>query len=187
MPVLMIGALLLGGCADTDKTEERLAQARAEIAAAESVSFLARVSVELEESVFDCVLQVERREDETVVQAVEPEIIAGLSARMGPEDTAIEYDGMILSIGDALSGEISPMGTMPLILDALESGYVSMVWQEQQGQRSLTAAQCFVSDAEYLKIWFDSGTLTPVQAELVSGGRVVVKCSIEQFTTDTGS
>ena len=89
----------------------------------------------------------------------------------------------MLAIGDEVLGELSPISAMPLVLDALGEGFVDMVWTETQGQTELIAAQCYVSEDEYMKIWFEAENLTPVNAELVSGGKVVVKCRIEDFKT----
>ena len=88
---LMITAIFLGGCSHEEKLQSRLDERRQEIADSEHVSFRANVSVELTDSVFACVLQVERAGDEIVVEAVEPEIIAGIRARVSGQGAAIEY------------------------------------------------------------------------------------------------
>ena len=91
---------------------------------------------------------------------------------------------MVLVICDAVLGEVSPVAAMLPLLQAMSDGFVDMVWLETQGQTELIAAQCYVSEDEYMKIWFEAENLIPVNAELVSGGRVVVKCRIEDFTLE---
>ncbi len=181
---LMITALFLGGCSDEERLQSRLDERRQEIADSEYVGFRADVCVELTDSVFDCVLQVERSDGEIVVEAIEPEIIAGIRARVSDGETAIEYEDLILVIGDTVLGEVSPVAAMLPVLEAMQSSYADMVWAETQGQTGLLAAQCYVSEDEYIRIWFASENMTPVNAELVSGGRVVVKCRIEDFTLE---
>ena len=180
----MITALFLGGCGDEEKLQNKLDEARREIAEAQIVRFCPRVSVALTETVFDCTIKVERIAGETLIEVLQPEIIAGIRAGHSDDGAALEYEDMVLAIGDAVLGEVSPVAAMPLVLDALGSGYTDMVWTETQGQTELVAAQCYVSEDEYMKIHFEAENMTPVNAELVSGGRVVVKCRIEDFTLE---
>ena len=181
---LMITAIFLCGCDSEDRMQQRLDERRQEIADSEYVSFRANVSAELTESVFDCALDVERSGGETVIEVIQPEIVAGIKARVSHDGAFLEYEDMVLVIGDAVLGELSPMAAMPLVLDALGKGYADMMWTETQGQTELIAMQCYVSENEYMRIWFEAENLTPVNAELVSGGKVVVKCRIEDFTLE---
>ena len=53
---LMISLGLLAGCASGTDWEERLSERRAQLAAAEELSFTAKLSADLGETVFDCTL-----------------------------------------------------------------------------------------------------------------------------------
>lgn len=181
---LMITALFLCGCGNEDRMQQRLDGRRQEIAQAEHVSFCAHVSTELTDSVFDCVLEVERSGGGTVIEVTRPEIVAGIKARVSDEGAFLEYEDMVLVIGDAILGEVSPVAAMLPLLQSMSDGFVDMVWLETRGQTELIAAQCYISEDEYMKIWFEAENLTPVNAELVSGGKVVVKCCIEDFTLE---
>ena len=181
---LMITAILLCGCDSEDRMQQRLDERRQEIEQSQYVGFRANVSAELTDSVFDCVLEVERSGGETVITVTQPEIVAGIRARVSGDEAFLEYEDMVLVIGDAVLGEVSPVAAMLPLLQAMSDGFVDMVWLETQGQTELIAAQCYVSEDEYMKIWFEAENLIPVNAELVSGGRVVVKCRIEDFTLE---
>lgn len=182
-PVLMIIALLLAGCGESEKLKEGLEEARENWAAAQSISFTAAVTAELSGSVFECTLRCSRSGEETVVEVLAPEIIAGISARIGSEGAELEYDGLILALGDAVKGEVSPVNAMPTVLSALLEGHVTGIWRESEGEKALIAAECYVSDSEYVKLWLDENWI-PVYSELVSGGKAVVKCTIEEFTEE---
>lgn len=184
IPVLMIMSLLLSGCSESERNTKRIDEARAKIAEAESMSFLAAVCAEMEDTRFECVLRVSHSGEETVIEVVEPELIAGIRARVSDGDAAIEYDGMILALGGAWEDTISPIAAMPMLIDAVTKGYIGQTWTETQGNRELIAAQSYISDQSYMQLWFDGETMVPVNAELVVEGKVVVKCAIEEFTTN---
>lgn len=183
LPVLMIIALLLAGCGDSEKLEDELEKARESWSAAECLSLTAAVTAELSGSVFECTLRCSRSGEETVVEVIAPELIAGISARIDADGSELEYDGLILTLGDAMKGEVSPVTAMPTILNALLEGHVTGIWCESEGEKELIAAECYVSDTEYVKLWFDE-SFVPLCSELVSGGRAVVKCTIQEFTKD---
>lgn len=184
IPALMIMALLLGGCGETEKLERQLESFRAEVAQAENLSFLAHVSAEMETTQFECVLRVVRQGEKTTIEVVEPELIAGISAEISGDDAAIIYDGMILSLGSAMENAVSPIAAMPQIIDAVTKGHVTSIWTEQEGEREIVAAQTYLSDVSYMLLWFEKDSMTPIYAELVVEGAVVVKCKIEDFTKD---
>lgn len=92
-PVLMIIALLLGGCGESERLEKQLAEAREGWCAAESISVTADVTAELGDSTFKCRLLCTHSSDETVVEVLSPENIAGIRARLKDGETKLEYDG----------------------------------------------------------------------------------------------
>ncbi len=184
VPALMIIALLLGGCGESDKLREELDEARAEWNSEETVSFTANVTAELSGSSFQCTLLCTHSAEETVVEILSPEIIAGIKARLKDGETEIEYDGIILAVGDPMKGEISPLSAMPMIMEALLSGHVTGLWTESEGDTEMVAAEVYISENEYAKLWFDTENYTLIHAELVSGAKAVVKCEIVSFTKE---
>lgn len=176
--------LLLSACEGGNMQRERFDKARENIASSPLLCFTAAVSVELTDSVFDCLLEVERSGETISVTVLRPEEAAGISAIMSPDGTEIEYGELVLGIGDAVIGERSPIAAMAHIVQAMESGFITMLWNEACGDRELVAAQCYISDDEYVRIWFDEENMLPLNAELVSGDTVVVKCHIEDITME---
>ena len=183
-PVLMMIALLLGGCGEAQRLENSFENAREGWLGAESLSFTAELSAELEDSVFSCTLQCSRRGDETLVEVLAPEMIAGIKARLRNGETQLEYDGLILAVGDPTQGEISPLAAMPLIMSSLLEGHVTMLWSEQEGERELTAAEIYVDEESSLRLWFEKENFALTHGELVSEGKAVVKCRITDFTKE---
>ena len=184
VPVLMIISLLLGGCRENDKLQRELDGAREEWAAANSLSFTASVTAELSDSVFECVLECTKSEETLVVEIKSPENIAGIRARLSEGKTELEYDGLILAVGDPMKGEISPLSAMPIIMQALTEGHAMRIWPERDGEQEMLCAEVYVSESDCAKLWFDRENCNFVHAELVSDGRAVVKCEIVSFTKE---
>lgn len=177
----MTGMLLLSACGSESINRKKIDQARENIACSSSLVFTADVDVELTDSVFECQLKVERSGEAISVTVLEPEEASGISAVMSPDGTDIEYGEIALAIGDAVIGERSPIAAMAYVVQAMEDSFITMLWNESHGDRELIAAQCYISDDEYVRIWFDEENMLPLNAELVSGDTVVVKCHIEDI------
>ncbi len=177
VPVLMM-IFLLSGCGEDARLQKEFDEARDKLLAAESVSFTADVTAELADSVFDCTLVCSKAGEETVVELIKPENIAGIKARISEGQTEIEYDSLILALGDPLKGEISPLSAMPMLMDALLEGHAVRLWTERANEREMVVAQVYISENDYAKLWFERENYAFVHAELVSGGRAVVKCEI---------
>ncbi len=183
-PVLMILALLLGGCGEEKALERDFQEARSRWQAAENLGFTAEICAELGEGVFNCSLRCTHGGGETVVEILSPEGIAGIKARLSEGETRLEYDGIILALGDPMVGESSPLAAMPLIISALLEGHVNYIWTETEDERSLAAAEVYVDENTSLSLWFQRENFALTHAELVSGGRAVVKCQITDFTEE---
>ncbi len=183
LPVLMIIALVLSACGESAALENSLAEARERWAQGDSIGFTAEVITESEQSRFDCTLSVSRRGEEISVEVLSPENLAGIKARLGDGETELEYDGLILAVGNGV-GETSPLGAMPLLADALAVGHVRSLWRESDGERSLVVAEVYVSETDYALVWFEEENFAPVHMELVSGANTVVKCKILSFTEE---
>lgn len=182
--ILLIISLFLGGCGETKRLEKEFEEARERWRQAESLSFKAEVTAELYDSVFCCTLLCTRKGEETVVEILAPENIAGIKARLRDGETVLEYDGLILAVGDKGKGEISPLAAMPMILSALTEGYVDLLWNEKEEETPLAAVEIYVDENSSLRLWFERENFTLLQGELVSGGRAVVKCKISDFTEE---
>lgn len=184
LPVLMITALFLGGCGGTAALEKGFEEACARRVEAGCVAFTAEVTAELTDSVFECTLACSRSGEETTVEVLAPENISGIKAHVKAGETEIEYEGVILAVADPEKGEISPLEAMPMLMDALTRGHARSIWKESDGERELAAAEVFLTDTEYALLWLEGENFTPVNMELVSGSRAVVKCKISSFSEE---
>lgn len=178
LPALMI-TLLLTGCGGA-QPERKLDDMRGALAAAETISATADVTANLGEERFSCTLACEMQGDRTGVEVLAPETIAGIRAEIGPDGTTIEYADLSLGVGS--SGTGAPMTALPLLLRAMRTGSTLRSWTEWEEDRTLFVREYFVTDDASMTVWFDAASLQPVHAELASGGEVLLRCEISEFS-----
>lgn len=108
---------------------------------------------------------------------VAPQLIAGVTARVKPGSTSLEYEGISLGTGELDDYGLSPMSALPLLVQALKSGALDSGWTEGD----YTVMQIDSTDTLSCTVWFQPDTLVPCQAELISDGRVKIFAEISDW------
>lgn len=179
---LMISLSLLAGCASGADWEEKFSGRRAQLAEAGELSFTARLSADLGETVFECTLDCRRAGDETTIRVTEPELAEGVTVRFDGSGASMELSGTELYLGPVRDGAPTPAQSVPVIFDALLTGHVVRLWTEngEDGQE-LLCAQIYAGENRSVLLWLDSAELVPVFAQIVCAGRAVISCEIRDF------
>lgn len=182
MLALMISLGLLAGCASGGDWEEKFEEKRAELSEARALSFTARVSADLGETVFDCAMDCRREDGGTTVRITEPELAEGVTVRFEDGGAHVDYCGTELFLGET-DGEIpTPAGSAPMIFDALTHGHAVSLWTESaESGEKLLCAQIYAGEDSSVLLWLDAGGLEPRYAEIVCAGRAVISCEINDF------
>lgn len=175
LPALLAVCLLLAGCANSAKKQYE--QFSAGLSGRSSLSFTAQLSAEYTDRTVDFTLQYEQNEGGSTVTVVAPALISGVRARFSAGGSAIEYDGIVVDTGELDACGLTPMSALPLLVEALKNGHAESFWSED----GKSVVQLVLSDSRSAVVRFDSGSMTPVSAELVSDGRVTVRCEIENW------
>ena len=172
---LMMTLLLLPGCGEREvRLEKGFAALRDAVTAAQSIRFEAAVSADWGESTAGYTMAVHYDGQQTTMEILTPELLAGVSATALRGQTDISYDGVILGAGP-LDGEgLTPMSAIPVILDALASAYVELLWWD--GEQ--IAARLYVGEQSVATVWLDGQTLAPTAGEVACDGRTVISCQI---------
>ena len=151
---------------------------------AESVSFTAELEADMGENVFRCTMEVSRRDGETTMTLTEPEIAAGITARIRDGETMLSYDGLELCVGTLPGGKRTPVESVPLLLDTLLSGYVTG-WQKEKTEDGTAARlELYVDEESSALLWLREEDGTPLRMDLLRGGRSAVRCRITDFTRE---
>ena len=177
LPLLLCISLILSSCG-RNQAQERFVDFMAELAESQTLSFTAQVRCEYEEKTVDFVLSYSGDREGCQVSVTEPELIRGIKAHASAGKTALEFDGVKLDTGPLDAFGLSPMSALPVMVEALRSGYLDSAWEEQ-GQY---AALLIPSDNMNVQVNLDKYTMSPVYAELISDGRVAVFMQISDWT-----
>ncbi len=127
------------------------------------------------------------RNGETRLTILEPENVAGISARVTTEGTTLEYDGMTLETGPMDAEGLSPISAIPVLLDTIIQGYIAETSLEPWGDAELLRVVCRdpdvpVGTGREIILWFNPQGATLLQGEILSDGHRVILCSVESFS-----
>lgn len=178
LPVLLaLICLFLMGCgsAGARQSYDELSH---RIRVGQQLSFTAAVRAEYSDRSYDFTLDYRRGADSATVTVVQPKLIAGISARVENGDTALEYEGIRLDVGELDDYGLTPMSALPVLVDALQNGHFDS-WWEEDGKTVLLLTE---DDHLSATVWLESSGMTPMRAELVSDGTVVVFCDIYDWS-----
>lgn len=168
--------LLISGCGGREfaKARDDMAQ---RLEAAECLSFTANIRAEYEHKTARFTLSYYEDAEGGKVTVLAPQLIAGVTARIQPGSTSLEYDGVCLGTGELDDFGLSPMSSLPMLVQALKDGDMNAGWSEG----GCTVLELQSSDELTCTVWFASESMIPQQAELCSDGRVKVFAEISQW------
>lgn len=167
---LMISVLLLSGCGAGSETAE-FEQFRQRMAAA-AAEVTAEVTASEDDEVTVFTLMCAAVEDGYDVAVTEPELLAGVRAHLRTGENTLEFDGIVLPVGD-LGGGLSPLTALPRVLRAAQEGHVDLLWRED----GALVAQLILDDTTTVRLYLDAAGV-PVAAEISEGTETVVRCDI---------
>ena len=146
-----------------------------------SLSFTAQVRAEYEHKTARFALSYEEDGEGGRVTVLAPELIRGVSARVKPGSSTLEYDSVVLDTGSLDSFGLSPLSSLPAMLRAMRLGHVDSIWEED-GKTVVT-----LEPDEELRcaVWFSTPDMRPLRAELITDGRVRVYIDISDWTENT--
>ena len=121
------------------------------------------------------------RTEGTTLTLTAPEEVAGVTVRVGEEDTALEYDGVRLETGPLSAGGLSPVDAVPALLRQVREGFIAESCTEQLGEREALRMCCRAPEARAgtgteTTLWFDVSTHALLRAEVASDGFTVLQC-----------
>ncbi len=178
LPLLLILCLLLSACGDSGQLRDAYKDFSQSLSGTDSLSFTASLRAEYEHKTARFTLSYAEEGESCTVTVVKPELIAGVSAHMERGGTELEYDGVMLDTGDLDEFGLSPMSSLPVLVTAMREGYLDSFWTED----GKSVYQLIPNDNLICTVWFEPSSMTPVRAELISGGRVTVYADIVDWS-----
>ena len=182
---LMIPLLLLAGCGEREAALDKDFDAfRESVAGASRITVHVTLTADYGETAESYVLDASYDGKQTTVGIVEPALIAGVKSTARWGETTIEYGGVLLGTGTLDEEGLSPAAAMPAVFAAMAGGYVELLWRDGD----LIAARIYAGEDSRCTVWLTAEELTPVHAEIASGGRTVISCELTDWsiTNETG-
>jgi len=176
LPVFAI--LLLCACSSSEKLEENFESWRTGL---EKVSATAVVTISVGEQASEYELKCDYNPEKTVVEIISPENLKGVAATRGEKDTQLEFDGLILELGE-ING-ISPVNTLPHLIDTLRKGYVSGCSTEKYGDDVLLSVEFSPQAGVGVRVWLNEDNI-PVRADFVSDTYAGIKIEITDWNLE---
>ena len=176
LPLLLALSFLLTGCQRRD-IESKFDSFSTQLSNAQYLSFTANIRAEYEDKTARFTLSYEEDSEGSTVTVIAPELIAGVTARIAPGGTQLEYDTVVLDTGALDNFGLSPMSSLPRLVQTLKCSHVDSYWEED-GMRVLSLEP---TDELKCSVWFEGEEMTPLRAEMISGGRVKVFVEISDW------
>ena len=196
MSCVLMMTLLLAGCggqSGEESPDNLAAQIRGEYLSLSAWTATVSVTADYGERVYDFVLDVSwEKEGETVLTVVEPELIAGITARLKEDGAYLEYDGASLSTGPLTGEGMTPLEAVPFLMDQLTSGYMARCDHETWDEQQVLRVDCRDPEGEEgtgseCALFFDPDTHDLLRAELSYDGAVVLTAEFTDFTKEMTS
>ena len=173
--VILLCCLLLTGCGG-DHVKESYQKLADGLNARTDLSFIAEVRAEYEDKSAEFTLQYTEDSRGRTVEVLSPGLIKGIRARLQEGRDSLEYGGVMLETGELDRFGLSPMSSMPALVKALREGHLDSYWTED----GTTVLQLIADDSLTVTVWLDE-SMTPLRAELISGGQVRVFCTVSSW------
>ena len=171
----LVPIVLLCGCGT--KTEEKLlTDFSAALSQRKDLSFVGKLRCEYDDRSANFTLQYKQQEDGCKISVLQPAELEGLSVSLDEKGSLLEYGELFIDTGDLDHFGLSPLSALPKLADSLRGSHIDSICR--QGD---VITYCLVpSDTLKVNVSF-SQDMTPIEAELISEGRVRVFCQIESW------
>lgn len=182
--VLMM-TLLLTGCGGMGKgneADEAAVRLRGEYLKCVECSGTVQLTADYGQRIYRYELEFTQGEEETVLTLIQPENVAGITARLSKTSGAVlEYDDVVLETGALNEDGLTPVGAVPALLTALREGYLdTCVLEDWETGRVL---RMLIRDPERqpgegleLLVWLEESSGRLLRAEFSQDGACVIQC-----------
>ena len=178
---LMINLLLFSGCGESAAAEEKFFQFRETLSRSEEIGLSGTVSASTDAGFEEYALSCSCSGSEYIVDIISPVQLAGVRAHISGKNLALEYDGVILDSGALTSSGITPVSSLPAVLDGLQSGYLERCWMEKEDDARYLTVQIAIGDTSKLVVWFDWDGMQPSAAEIYESDIMTASITVSDW------
>ena len=184
--LMITAAMCLGlcACSSGENDRKKFDSFRQELLLAQRISCRAVITANFGSSVSEFEVEMEHSGNESRITVLSPESIAGISARISQDSARLEFDGLVLDMGELTEDGLTPVEALPQMVTALTDGFVEYIWREAEDEKEYITVEITINDTADMQIWMDAGTMYPVYAQLRSDGNTIINCEFSQWTVE---
>lgn len=174
---LMTSLALMTGCMPAGEAQEKeFEEFRAGI---DCIGMTASLRADYGDRVSDFVLEYSEDGQSCRVEVIEPEIIGGSGAVISPDGVSMEYEGVMLSVGELSMDGMTPVTVLPLLVRAIRQWQLTDIRGAKQ-ETDLLCVELSDMDASTATLWLDEN-MALKKAELSVDGYTVAYCEISDW------
>ena len=185
--LMMTLCLSLAGCGGETAEKQETEELQMKFQNLSAATVEAELTCHYGDEVRTYTLRCSYTPEESTVEVLAPEDLAGISATLTGEALTLQYDGILLDAGIYSGMEISPMWAVPSMLRAMGQGYPLETGREALGETECLRVTFEMTSSDggkqYTTVWFDENGI-PLQGEIALGETVVYTTVLTQFTAE---
>ena len=185
--LMMTLCLSLAGCGGETAEKQETEELQMKFQNLSAATVEAELTCHYGDEVRTYTLRCSYTPEESTVEVLAPEDLAGISATLAGEALTLQYDGILLDAGIYSGTEISPMWAVPSMLRAMGQGYPLETGREALGETECLRVTFEMTSSDggkqYTAVWFDENGI-PLQGEITLEETVVYTAVLTQFTAE---
>jgi hypothetical protein len=156
-------------------------QLRKDLLASKTCSFQAVITADYPNSIYNFQMDCAFDQNGTLSFTVtDPETIAGITGQFSDDSAALTFDDKLLAFPVLADGQLTPVSTPWIFVNALRSGYMSACGKEENGF-CLYINDSYSDNPIELEIYTDNNHI-PVRTEIIWENRRILSADIRNFT-----
>ena len=178
----MLLLALLCGCARVGANPaQQILRFRSELLAAGGCSFDLDVTADFGSSAAQFSLACTYDpETGTELRVTAPASIAGVTASVSEDVSAVQFDGVQIALGSLAGGSLAPLAAPYVLAQSWAKEYLALTGAED-GLLRATFRMGYDADELTVDTWFSVPELTPVRAEVSKAGEMLLSADIHNF------
>ena len=177
--VLAVMLLFFVGCSARQTPIQQALDFRTALLETESCSFRAAVTADYGDRFYQFTLNSHTDTQNTELEVVEPEAIAGIRATVDTTGTTVSFDDAVLEFGKLANGFVSPVTVPWLLVQCWRQSYIDCSGPDGELER-VTYLHGYEDGQLAIDTWLDSSGV-PVRAEIFYEGRRCITVEITDF------
>lgn len=184
---MMALCLLLSGCTGGSEDLDLVQSLREEYSALTECAGTAEITADYGQRVYDYTVEFSLQGEELTLTITAPEEVAGITAHVSGEETALSFDGVMLETGPLTEDGLSPVSALPFLLRCVSQGFSDSCGWEEDGEAAVFRVDYRDPEAEpdtgtQASVWFDQEEGALLRGELYSDGHRVILCRLTEFS-----